>query len=488
MRQATRLRSSVLSLGSDRAPALGKGAGIVSTSAALVRKLFASPDAPATALNLQEQAAAVHADLLDQACARANHELAEALAPVQRFIGDATRSARRRLLCHPVFIEGLHALAPVCPELGHWHDRVAPDHPLTTDEHDPAARAALGHVALVCQLRGEHHLHGEYTLCTDCMGRLNFPFSDWSLTLISKDDGRLGGKVVCLAVCGEQACWRLAGEDEVPFLIMPCGVCRRLLLGRGDPRDDERLECPHPRVRPRLQCACRLGHGEMRYDPVGFEDFPAHAGLTGGLVQGLLEATRRHSPPIYRELCTYFHTIRGFEFPTSALGVVGSFSDPTLPGVMGLNVPYSPEHEPCLEPFCFTWLGHELAHTKNYLSDTILHGRGEALLRNPGEQTDPVPRYGRPLAMRTLFQIPYTHLYEWTVLMDFWEGGFRGLPWSVPPQALAVGEALEAEIVEAFALIEDRAQLTSLGGAALRHFRHLFSLVQGRWRALRLSA
>ena len=42
--------------------------------------------------------------------------------------------------------------------------------------------------------------------------------------------------------------------------------------------------------------------------------------------------------------------------------------------------------------------------------------------------------------------------------------------------------------VEAFALIEERSQLTSLGGAALRHFRNLFSLVRGRWRSLRLSA
>src|SRR5205823_7727683 len=120
------------------------------------------------------------------------------------------------------------------------------------------------------------------------------------------------------------------------------------------------LAFPHPHVKPRLQCARRLGHAPIRYDPIGFQDFQAHAGLTGGLVERLLAAIRHNSPAVYRELCTFLHTVRGFEFPPSAYGVIGSFSDPTLPGVLGLNISYTPRHEPCLDPFCFTWFGHEL--------------------------------------------------------------------------------------------------------------------------------
>ena len=96
----------------------------MSTTAALVRKLFGPPGTPAAnALDLQEQAASVHAGLLEQACAHADAGLARSLAPLQTFVHDrAPRTVRRRLLCHPLFIEGLHSLAPVCPELRRWHD------------------------------------------------------------------------------------------------------------------------------------------------------------------------------------------------------------------------------------------------------------------------------------------------------------------------------------------------------------------------------
>ena len=77
------------------------------------------------------------------------------------------------------------------------------------------------------------------------------------------------------------------------------------------------------------------------------------------------------------------------------------------------------------------------------------------------------------------------HLYEWALLMDFWEGGFHGLPWSVPADVAAVGEDLAAEIEEAFVLIDARAQLTPVGVAALDHFRELFAQAQARWRLIR---
>ena len=233
-------------------------------------------------------------------------------------------------------------------------------------------------------------------------------------------------------------------------------------------------------MKPRLQYASRVGHSQIRYDPVGFQDFQAHAGLTGGLVKRLLVAMRHCSPAVYREFRRYIHAVRGFEFPVSAHGVVGSFSDPTLPGVMGLNISYTSRHEPCVDPFCFTWFGHELGHTKDYLIDTILYEEGLVLVRNPQDRTESIPRYGRSLSVRTLFQVPYVHLYEWALLMDFRDAGFRGLPWRVSADVEAVGDDLAAEIREAFELIQEQAQLTRSGVACLEHFRKLFA---GRWHA-----
>src|SRR5262249_20672817 len=156
----------------------------------------------------------------------------------------------------------------------------------------------------------------------------------------------------------------------------------RMLVDNVEPLDCRRLQFPHPHVKPRLQCAARVGHSRVHYDAVAFQDFQAHAGLTGGLVACVLAAMRRNSPAIYREFSTFIHAVRGFEFPTSALGVVGAFSDPTLPGIMSINVPYSLDDEPRIDACCFTWFGHELGHTKDYLIDTILYREGVSLLRN----------------------------------------------------------------------------------------------------------
>src|SRR5207249_931724 len=140
---------------------------------------------------------------------------------------------------------------------------------------------------------------------------------------------------------------------------------------------------------------------------------------------------------------------------------------------------------PRLDPFCFTWFGHELGHTKDYLIDTILYKEGLVLLRNAADRTEPIPRYGRSLSVRTLFQVPYVHLYEWALLMDFWDAGFRGLPWDATAGVAAAGDDLAAEIREAFALIEERADLTPAGAAALAHFHEFFDRAEARWCALR---
>jgi hypothetical protein len=152
---------------------------------------------------------------------------------------------------------------------------------------------------------------------------------------------------------------------------------------------------------------------------------------------------------------------------------------------MNFNVSYSEGHSPLLDPFCFTWFGHEMGHSKNYLIDTVLYGEGISLILNPSDCSDIVPRYGRSFSVRTLYQIPYVHLYEWALLMDFAEAGFRGLPWSVPPGAEALGDDIGLEIEEAFAHIDRYAQLSAWGQQALAYFHDLFDHAKMRWHALR---
>jgi hypothetical protein len=456
----------------------------VPDAAAFVRSLFGPPGGPAANhKELLEQAAAALADLLLRACARQDPTLERSLTPIRAFLrGPAPEAEKRRLLCHPLFIEGLHTLAPFSAELRRWHDSVAPT---PAGQAVPAAQASLGNVALLLLLRADRRWQGEHDLCTDVLGRIGFPFCDWSLALKTDGGDCLASRAVRLRLDHDQASWRLGDTAETPFLEMSRDDCLRMLVDNDDPCDLQRLRYPNARVKPRLQRASPLGASNIRYDPVGFQDFQAHAGLTGGLVKRLLVAIRRDSPAIYRELCTFMHTIRGFEFPPSANGVVASFSDPTLPGVMGINVSYTPRHEPRVDPFCFTWIGHELGHTKDYLNDNILYGKGQALVHNPAESVGPIPRYGRSLAVRTLIQVPYVHLYEWALLMDFWEADFRGLPWRVSGDMVALGNDLAAEIEEAFALIEGRACLTALGVTAVGHFRALFAQALTRWRSVR---
>jgi hypothetical protein len=177
--------------------------------------------------------------------------------------------------------------------------------------------------------------------------------------------------------------------------------------------------------------------------------------------------------------------VRGWELPTAAYGTIQSFSDPTLPRVMGINVPYGPDNEPRVCPFCFTWFGHELGHTKSYLVETILHVRGEALTMNQVDYTDVIERYGRALSLRTLLQVPYTHLYEWTLLMDFQKGRFAALPWEIADDPVEFGDDVHQEIVEAFERIERESRLTPCGNAVVARLHSLCSEAQVRWQSLR---
>jgi len=446
--------------------------------ATLLPRLFGAPGEPGSGA-LRTRAAAAHAGLLDRAGDRADPALRPDLGAIHAYLrGPDPPEVKRRLLCHPLLIEGLHELAPFSPALRRWHDSVT-----TSLEHEyvPDSRAALGNVALVARLRTDRGWRGEQDCCTDALGRVGFPLSDWSLTVRTDRGEVLTHQAITLSLERDRASWRLAGGEL--FLVTSREACVRMIVDNAEFPEPRRVEFPDPHVRPCLRCAARLGRSGVRYDPVGFSPGRSHAGITGGLVRGLFAAVRVNSPAVYRELRTFVHAVRGFELPPTDHGVVGSFSDPTLPGVIGINVSYTDLDQPCIDPFCFTWLGHELGHTKDYLIDNVLYEGGLPLTENPAEPVGPIPRYGRSLPVRTLIQIPYVHLYEWALLMDFRAAGFRGLHWPVPAEALAVGEDLAAEIREGFGLIRGWVRLTPAGAAALVHFRNLYDRAAARWRS-----
>src|SRR5262249_49093072 len=140
-------------------------------------------------------------------------ELGRPLASLLAFVrGSGATATKRRLLCDPLFIEGLHRLAPFSSELERWHTSVtAAAVPVPPGRAPPVARAALDNIDLVLLLRGERQWLGEHDLSTDVLGRLAFPFSDWTVTLYTAGQDFLGCQGVVLSLEAEQAYWRLAG-------------------------------------------------------------------------------------------------------------------------------------------------------------------------------------------------------------------------------------------------------------------------------------
>src|SRR4051812_31399634 len=103
----------------------GGGTCTMSDAEALVRRLFGAPGGPSKDTEeLLGQAAAAHAGLLYAACAEG--ALGRALDPLLAFLrGPAPAAEKRAFLCPPLFIEGLHGLAPFSTELRRWHEAVA---------------------------------------------------------------------------------------------------------------------------------------------------------------------------------------------------------------------------------------------------------------------------------------------------------------------------------------------------------------------------
>ena len=471
----------------------------------LIPRLFRMPgDGQRESEKLLRQAADAHRTLLECAASEATASrgtgrlLPEITALLECSPG---RSVARRFLVDPAIVEGLHRAAGISRSLADWHRRVAePSIANVSPPADAASAHRLGNALLALRLRNDPQWRGRINVRTDLYGRLRFPLCDWTLSLADAEQPN--------AVLSDELVTATLGRHEVrlsqgrpsgrDLLIAPREEWLRMIV-RNDPNvDGQRIRFASEGVTARLQFAGLLPGRSTRYEPVTFGDGGGNSALTGGLVAAILNAIDRHAPAIAREFDVLISAVRGWELPEAAYGTIQSFSDPTLPRVMGINVPYGPHGEPRVCPFCFTWFGHELGHTKSYLIETILHVRGEALTTNQADYTDVIERYGRALSLRTVLQVPYTHLYEWTLLMDFLqappsaaraerpgaERAFSGLPWEIDDDALEFGEDIHQEIVDAFDLIEREAELTPCGRAAVARLHSLCSEAQVRWQSI----
>jgi hypothetical protein len=458
----------------------------------LVSRLFRLPtDGRRQASSILRDTAEAHRRLLHSAASESTgHGAAGRLLPSIAALLDRPpgRLIARRLLVDPAFVEGLHRASGISRVIADWHRRVAePSIAKVCLPADAESAHRLGNMLLVLQLRDDPTWCGRIALRTDVYGRLRFPLSDWSLSLEGPagSGSVLSDERVTATLSRTDVRFSLGARAGREFFVASRSRFMQMIVGNEPNCDARELRFGSSDVTPRLQFAGAIPGRHVRYEPVTLGGRQGHAALTGGVVAAALNAIARNSPAIGREFDGLMSAARGWELPAATYGTIQSFSDPTLPRVMGINVPYGPDVEPCICPFCFTWFGHELGHTKSYLIETILHVRGEQLTTNQSDYTDVIERYGRPLSLRTVMQVPYTHLYEWTLLMDFLDRDFAGLPWEIADDPLEFGEDIREEIAEAFDRIEQAAKLTPCGLAAVARLHSLFSEAQVRWQAIR---
>jgi hypothetical protein len=399
-----------------------------------------------------------------------------------------SRAARQRLLLAPAFIEGLHAAAVISPTVAAWHTSIAEPSiatlcPATTPQH--ADR--LGNSLLSLRLREDPTWQGRVSLRTDHFGRLRFPLSDWSIELLCRDAGPhsvLADEPTTAKLTRGDIQFAVDRYDSENVVVIPRRDCLRMLVGNDGAIDGRNIVYPSGETTARLHFAGRIPGWHVRYDPMTFTN-ASHAGITGGLTAAILNAIRTNSPTIATEFDGLLSTIRGWELPPAAYGTIQSFSDPTLPRVMNLNVSYTDDEGVQIDPFCFTWFAHELGHTKSYFIETILQVLGFSLTPTHGNYTEFVERYNRRLPIRTLLQIPYTHLYEWSLLLALVENDFAALPWLIEADPIVFGEDLRAEIEEAFDRINREVQVTDCGHVVLSRLWALSKEVLAQWRRVR---
>ncbi len=449
--------------------------------------------AHADASGLLRSSAAAHRRLLVRAKAEGRGAAGRAFAQLLSAV-DAlpSRSLQERFLLDPSFVESLHAATRDSLSLAAWHCCVAEPSiatvwPMTTKLH----RQRLSNSILPLLLRDDPNWCGRLALRTDLTGRLRFPLSDWSISF----SGTGGSPRTVVADETVAAFFRrndvrlsLGADAERELIVVPRSTWLRMFVDNDGSLDGRRIAHRSCDVRVQLHYATAIPRSNVRFDPVAMDERGDHAAWTGGLVAEVLHAIAHHSPWVGVEFSAVMSSVRGWELPSSEYGTIQSFSDPTLPRVMAINVPYTAQGDPCVSPLCFTWFGHELAHTKSYLIETVLHGRGLSAIGNGGGYTDVIPRYGRRLPLRTLMQIPYTHLYEWVLLMDALEADFAALPWTVSEDPMLFGDAIQEEIEEAFDRIRRDVKPTPCGRAILGRLRSLSDKMSSRWAKLRPSA
>jgi hypothetical protein len=462
----------------------------------LISRLFRIPgDGERQSDTILARAAEAHRTLLKCAASEASLErsarpLLPAIAALLEHL--PSRTLVPPFLVDPEFIEGLHRATGISRTLAAWHRCVA-EPSIANVGAPPGERSAkrLGNSLLPLLLRDDPCWCGQIELRTDYYGRLRFPLCDWSIALWSTKGGPncvFSDEEVTASITRREVRFSLGGQKGHTVVVLPRPECLRMIVADDANLDGSRIRYNSSEVSARLQCTAAIPGFRTRYEPVSLTSNDVHAAQTGGIVASILSAMSRNSPAIAREFSGMMSFVRGWELPTASYGTVQSFSDPTLPRVMGMNVTYAADDEPRLCPFCFTWFGHELGHTKTYLIETILHLRGESLTTNQADYTDVIERYGRALSLRTLLQIPYTHLYEWTVLMDFIDGEFSALPWEIHEDPIAFGEDIREEIVEAFDRIECLSKLTECGRVAVARLHSLCSEAQVRWQSLQSKA
>ena len=449
--------------------------------------LFRAPDRPGKAtVSILRDAAEAHLDLLRAALCTVEPRSCPALPLISSLLPQDP-PAQLRFLCDPVLTEGIHNLAAFCPDLHAWHTCTADSRPVRISEQgddDKGHCWRLGNAALPLLLRSAPDWCGELHLMTDHFGLLRFAMSDWCLTLTSTDAPQCiaVNEPLCLQLGRRTATWCLGTHPPQPFLQMPRQTLVQMVAYNEQSPGDDRLRSLDSGLRSQWSLGAPVCLSGVRFLPVHCRA-QSRAAICGGIVKLLHDGLASASPDIHDEFCRYVKSILGFDHAGARSGTLQSFSEPMQPRLMGFNVPFSARNEPEMCPYCLTCLGHEMAHTKMYLLGSIGWRRGWRLLHNAGETTRVLPRYGRPLKVRTLFQIPYTHLYEWTLLMDASAAGLAEYDAS-SRDFVRFGDELRNEITEAFDAINVLAKPTPHGSTALEHFRRLFDDVDDRWRRL----
>lgn len=221
---------------------------------ALTQRLFERPgQRPSDTAALLAGAAACHHRFLNYVAAGEGPGGGDALNVLLAALAEDTNPDRTwPLLNHPLLVDALHSMATEVPELRAWDEMTVPPDPSgPTVDSAAHGREKLNNVARAFLLRRRPTWCGQLNLCTDALGFLRFPFSDWSLWLRTASDGHeeaLGNTIVTVSLEPDSVCWSLPGDRVVPFLVMARRDCGRLVV-TSDPRISlDQLAFPNPSV------------------------------------------------------------------------------------------------------------------------------------------------------------------------------------------------------------------------------------------------